>query len=110
MYLNASTATGRARCDGEVQKSGERVQNEGPAARACGVLQTDVSKTYEALGEELTDGVRAARGEVHGERQRRPGGRRDRCSAEEGEEDVSERRKTKGEDTYQPERTPQDDT
>ena len=37
-------------------------------------------------------------------------GRGDRCSAEEGEEDVSERRKTKGEDTYQRERTPQDDT
>ena len=29
---------------------------------------------------------------------------------DEGEEDVSERRKTKGEDAYQPERTPQDDT
>ena len=89
VYCNA--ATGTERCDGEVQKSGERVQNEGPAARACGVLQTDVSKAYEALGEELTDGTRAARGEVHSERRRWPGGRRDRCSAEEGEEDVSER-------------------
>ena len=37
-------------------------------------------------------------------------GRGDQCSAEEGEEDVSERRKTKGEVAYQPERTPQDDT
>ena len=29
---------------------------------------------------------------------------------DEGEEDVSERRKTKSEDTYQPEQTPQDRT
>ena len=46
---------------------------------ACCSLQTDVSKAYEALGEGLISNMQAARKEVHSERRRPAGGRRDRC-------------------------------
>ena len=93
------------------EQAEERRQNGAPVAQVRDVLQTDVSRGCEALGGGLTNSMRAAREEVHSERRRPAGGRRDRCSAGERGGGGRSQRASKDEarDTYQPERASRKD-